>query len=339
MDADSRDWGLSFYIAPNAYGTRKDAALGFGYNVGGNFPGVHKDTTDHSYGLYFEDYYRPSADLNTTEFFLAMSSRNNLWSRRPIQFNIDPRTGYVEGYINTDAMIFKNNTGATEWMRVNVLGNLGIGSVNPTSQIVAARGGNEFRWMDIGPYIQISDTANQVGFGTYSGSGGTGWIGSISNHPFVIRTNNAVSMAFDSLGSVTMGDPTKTNSFTIKGTIIIKGNAPFSSDITHRAGFYWTHDKFVMDAYQDGVGFRPIEYDFGTSLSLYPDGVATNALVYTSSGGLTIGTSYTSGAPNGGTAAAWKFGTVVTTTALVPSTTTYIQVDVGGTLYKLATIP
>ena len=47
--------------------------------------------------------------------------------------------------------------------------------------------------------------------------------------------------------------------------------------------------------------------------------------------------SITTGAPNGGTAGAWKTGIAVTTTALTPSTTTYIQLDVGGTLYKMAT--
>jgi LysM repeat protein len=70
-------------------------------------------------------------------------------------------------------------------------------------------------------------------------------------------------------------------------------------------------------------------------------GIGTTApdSALTVAGGIHTTTAFLSGAPNGGTAAAWKLGTVVTTTALVPSTTTYIQVDVGGTLYKLATIP
>ena len=45
-------------------------------------------------------------------------------------------------------------------------------------------------------------------------------------------------------------------------------------------------------------------------------------------------TSITSGAPAGGTAAAWKMGSLVTA-ANVLDTTRYIQLDVGGTLYKV----
>jgi hypothetical protein len=48
--------------------------------------------------------------------------------------------------------------------------------------------------------------------------------------------------------------------------------------------------------------------------------------------------SFTSGAPATGTAAPWKLGSAVTTTGLTLSTTQYIQVDINGTLYKLAIV-
>lgn len=44
--------------------------------------------------------------------------------------------------------------------------------------------------------------------------------------------------------------------------------------------------------------------------------------------------SFISGNPSGGTAAAWKFGSLVTA-AVTADTTRYIQLDVAGTLYKL----
>lgn len=46
------------------------------------------------------------------------------------------------------------------------------------------------------------------------------------------------------------------------------------------------------------------------------------------------GGSFTSGAPSGGTAAAWKLGSLVTA-AVTPDTTRYIELDVAGTLYKV----
>ena len=54
-------------------------------------------------------------------------------------------------------------------------------------------------------------------------------------------------------------------------------------------------------------------------------------------GSITAGGAYTSGAPTTGTAGAWKLGILVTTASTV-DTTKYIQLDVGGTLYKLATM-
>lgn len=48
--------------------------------------------------------------------------------------------------------------------------------------------------------------------------------------------------------------------------------------------------------------------------------------------------SITTGAPTGGTAAAWKLGSVVSGIAATMVTTNYVQVDIGGVLVKLATV-
>lgn len=73
---------------------------------------------------------------------------------------------------------------------------------------------------------------------------------------------------------------------------------------------------------------------FDTTISRYGAGVmqigttAANAL-----GSLRL-LDITTGAPNGGTAGAWKFGVRVAATVAL-DTTQYLQVDIGGTLYKL----
>ncbi len=64
-------------------------------------------------------------------------------------------------------------------------------------------------------------------------------------------------------------------------------------------------------------------------------GTATNALVLSSTQNATFGGSITTSTPNGGTAGAWKLGILVTTASIF-DTTRYIQLDVGGTLFKLA---
>lgn len=48
--------------------------------------------------------------------------------------------------------------------------------------------------------------------------------------------------------------------------------------------------------------------------------------------------SYTSGTPSGGTAAAWKFGVKVTSGTSSLNTGEYVELDIGGTLVKLATV-
>lgn len=63
------------------------------------------------------------------------------------------------------------------------------------------------------------------------------------------------------------------------------------------------------------------------------DAVAVTGTVVAS--GKVTGLSFQSGTPNGGTAGVWKLGIQVAA-VVVLDTTQYIQLDVGGTLYKLA---
>ena len=62
-----------------------------------------------------------------------------------------------------------------------------------------------------------------------------------------------------------------------------------------------------------------------------------NALNITSAGNSNFAGSIKTSAPAGGTAANWKLGSRVAATVVV-NTTEYIEVDIGGTLYKLATV-
>jgi len=54
-------------------------------------------------------------------------------------------------------------------------------------------------------------------------------------------------------------------------------------------------------------------------------------------GGVTLAESLTTGAPSGGTAAAWKLGIKVDAVSALDAAH-YLQVDVGGVAYKIALI-
>jgi hypothetical protein len=68
--------------------------------------------------------------------------------------------------------------------------------------------------------------------------------------------------------------------------------------------------------------------------STYSDGTGGLTLMtFNTSGAATIASSLTTGAPSGGTAAAWKLGTVATVSPTSPNRT--IEVDIGGTIYYI----
>jgi len=67
------------------------------------------------------------------------------------------------------------------------------------------------------------------------------------------------------------------------------------------------------------------------------NGSAANLIKTTNAGNSEFLGNIKTGAPTGGTAAAWKLGSRVAATVVV-NTTEYIEVDIGGTLYKLATV-
>jgi len=152
------------------------------------------------------------------------------------------------------------------------------------------------------------------------------------------------------VGNVGIGVVTPFATLHVQGGIMVASAANGGGFLSRNAADNGNVTMFYLDGSDNMVikGATGVIYAAnGTSayqLQLYNVNTQTVELnsagdSYLNGGKLTVGGSYTSSAPNGGTAAAWKLGTVVTTTGLLPSTTTYIQVDVGGTLYKLATIP
>ena len=71
-------------------------------------------------------------------------------------------------------------------------------------------------------------------------------------------------------------------------------------------------------------------------IDVYAGAAGTTNIAYITNAGNFYGAgSYTSGAPTGGTSGAWKFGILVTAVSAF-DTTRYIQLDIGGTLYKVA---
>jgi predicted heme/steroid binding protein len=72
-----------------------------------------------------------------------------------------------------------------------------------------------------------------------------------------------------------------------------------------------------------------------TDLKMYN---GSDLFTLSSAGNLTLSGSIKTAAPSGGTAAAWKLGERVASSGLTLNDTQYIQLDIAGTLYTLATV-
>ncbi len=184
----------------------------------------------------------------------------------------------------------------------------------------------------------------QGGAGNFTFTAGTG-----ASRSITFRTTTSGSVAFDTLVLDGDGNATVNNNGIFGGALlsvgsnsangVLKaiattatynvqiGNGVISGGqgilVNNAAGE--TTDNFMFNIAGGGVWTSGGGYKFqrggSNKVTFDKDGIVT-AL------------SYTSGAPNGGTAAAWKFGVVSVTSPTSPNRT--IELDVAGTIYYLA---
>lgn len=110
-DSDSRDWNFNVQDFANTNGTRKNTVLNFGYNVSAG--GGSLDQTDHSLYMQFENYYKPDSNPGTAEWHLDFFAAGSpaAFDRRPLQFNVNTSTGYVEHFYAFDKANFTTPAG------------------------------------------------------------------------------------------------------------------------------------------------------------------------------------------------------------------------------------
>lgn len=199
---------------------------------------------------------------------------------------------------------------------------------------------------------QISVTLNgaaRAKFLATSGGGAIDLLGGASSEYFLsVGTIGSGDLKFvrEAAGSFAQRNGTNAQAFRIYNTY---------TDVSNYERFFvgWSSNTFYVQTENAGTGSeRPLvlsasRLDFRTSGS-YKWAITSGGHLLTSTdntydigaSGATrprngyFGGSLTTGAPNTGTAAAWKLGTLVTA-AVTPDTTRYIELDVAGTLYKL----
>ena len=149
----------------------------------------------------------------------------------------------------------------------------------------------------------------------------------------------------------TAASSTTTGALQVAGGVGVAGASYFGSQVTAARPFMSTGAITANMTSAGGFGFSgggTNFYSFGanasTSGSFAFQSVSSDASINfnaltlaAGTGAATFADSVKTGTPSGGTAGAWKLGVRVAATTTL-DTTQYLQVDIGGTLYKVALV-
>lgn len=166
-----------------------------------------------------------------------------------------------------------------------------------------------------------------------------------------IGAGSAVTLLYGLLIDNIAGGGTSYAIKTGSGLVSFGGNVSTTGSTAAQAGFSFTGpDATTQTLYRyqggsnnPGVFVKTNEASSYTSifgsgsggaLGLWLGAGGVEGILKLTSTTATLATAITTAAPTTGTAGAWKLGILVTA-AVVPDTTRYIQLDVGGVLYKL----
>ena len=192
----------------------------------------------------------------------------------------DEFRGYLIYDQGVNAMRF--GTDATERMRIDSSGNVGIGTTSPSSRLHlvgtdTAYSGN----VAVGPIATLADTAGRTVQIVAPGSVGEGGIGTSTNHDFTLFTSNTEKVRLTQAGNVGIGTSSPTSYGNSQATLVIEDdtNPAICWSDTGQTRDWWAvaNGSNLSFNYADGGGS-------GSASNV------TNALSMTDSGNVGIGT-------------------------------------------------
>lgn len=153
--------------------------------------------------------------------------------------------------------------------------------------------------------------------------------GSQNSIPYAFVTNDNERMRITAGGNVLIGTTTDAGQ-----KLQVNGDIYTTGDFILTAGKTLKYSSTAYITPEDNVAGARIVTPGAFNVAV---GGTTPKFTLSTAGNLEITGTLKTGVPTGGTAAEWKLGSRVAATVVV-NTTEYIEVDIGGTLYKLATV-
>ena len=268
-----------------------------------------------------------------------------------IDFNNTAENAYVAGTISGNTLELKGNNGTG--LTIGTTGNAtfaGTLTVSAGSLVVDHVGSSS-------PTLSLS--ANGSVQSRFFANGSNTFLESYTNTPLILRTNQTTALTITSAQQVQVNATTASTS-TSTGALVVSGGVGVAKDlyvggtvITLQPGSGTTapQQKIIgpsgatygpslfLDAsastsgkvYIVGSGLSGDNGGLG-SFYVYDVSAATSVLKIVG-GNTTLAGNITTAAPAGGTAAAWKLGTVASVSPTSPNRT--IEVDIGGTIYYI----
>jgi hypothetical protein len=225
------------------------------------------------------------------------------------------------------------NTNPSTKLTVDLAGNLGLG-VTPSVWSLANASSLQIK------NASFSGFLNRAYFGANFYWNNFGQEQYIANDYATLYTQATGQHIWYTAPSGTAGNAisfTQAMTLTSAGTLLIGTTTDAGQKLQVNGQVLTNREGLQFPAFSGGGNWQiGSDSTSGTGMYIYSS-VGSYTAIFATTGNLSLTGSLTTGTPTGGTAAAWKLGSRVAATVVV-NTTEYIEVDIGGTLYKLATV-